>query len=114
MSDEKILSRIEKLLRLAAPSSNSTEHERASAALEAAKLISEHGLGIGVRVEDEKPKSKRATKGVWALLVALQHCSCSHCWKVISPGDHVWLRVVERNGGNHVEYRHNYAPCDAL
>lgn len=46
MADRKVVERVEKLLRLAAPSSNTSEHERASAALEAARLVAEHGLTV--------------------------------------------------------------------
>jgi hypothetical protein len=42
----KVIERAEKLLRLASPTSGSTEHERAAAALEAAKLIAEHDLVV--------------------------------------------------------------------
>lgn len=54
----KIVERVNKLLRLAAPSGGSTEGERTSAALEAAKLISEHGLTVA-EPPPPPPKNQR-------------------------------------------------------
>lgn len=45
-TDKQIVDRVEKLLRLAAPSMNTSESERSSAALAAASLIAEHGLVV--------------------------------------------------------------------
>lgn len=53
--DVKILSRVEKLLKLAAPTSGTTEAERTSAALEAAKMIAAHNLVVRER-EAARPK----------------------------------------------------------
>ena len=58
--EPKIAERIAKLLRLAAPSSGTTEGERASAALEAAKLIAEHKLVVAEPQPVEKPRQRRA------------------------------------------------------
>ena len=56
MADHDIGVRIAKLLRLASPKSGSTEPERASAALEAAKLFGDHDLLI---IPAPPPKPKR-------------------------------------------------------
>lgn len=56
--DPKIVARIEKLLRLAAPTSGTTEPERQSAALEAAKLFAQHDLCVKPR----EPVKKRASQ----------------------------------------------------
>ena len=62
-ADTKTLRRVENLLRLAKPSAGSTEHERASAALEAAKLIAEHDLVVRNREEaPAPPKRPRAPR----------------------------------------------------
>lgn len=103
-ADAKIIERIGKLLRLAAPSSGSTEAERSSAALEAARLIDEHGVAIA---EPKDKSKKRVAQGVWVHTQALQHCSCSACHGLIAPGDVVWFRVVNHQR----EYRHNTKPC---
>lgn len=107
MASEKVLDRVEKLLRLAAPSSNSTEHERASAALKAAELIEEHGLTFR---EPSKKSEHRATvaRNVWILTVAIQYTSCSHCGGKISRADVVWRRVLPDLT---IEHRHNCKPC---
>lgn len=53
MADAKIIRRVENLLRLARPDANTSDHERASAALEAAKLFAEHDLVV--RDKNEAP-----------------------------------------------------------
>jgi len=108
MSNDRILDRIEKLRRLAAASSNSTEAERASAALEMVRLMEEHDVAVKREHEAEEEKKKRVAKNVWVLSVALHHVSCSHCCKVIAPRDIIWIRVMP---DNRVEYRHKYKPC---
>ena len=106
-TDPKVLERIGKLLRLAAPSSGTTEAERASAALEAARLIEEFDVDVSSKPE-AKPHPTRVSRGVWVPSVALQHCSCSWCSQLIAPGDVVWIRV---RADNFIDYRHNYEPC---
>jgi hypothetical protein len=109
-ASDKILKRIENLLRLAAPTSNTTEAERSNAALEAARLIQEHA--VSVRPEDPPAPPKRSQGGVvhgaWVLTQALQWCNCSHCNNKISQGDIVWVRVLSVA---RVDYRHNCKPC---
>ncbi len=110
--EDKTLRRIEKLLRLAAPSSNSTEAERVSAALEVAKLFDEHPFAIvpvaeGQARERAEHKRARVARNVWMMTIALQHCNCSHCNTLISRGDHVWVRIID----NRAEFRHNAGPC---
>lgn len=46
-ADPKIVERVKKLLRLAAPDSGAAPNERESAAVEAAKLIAVHGISVG-------------------------------------------------------------------
>jgi hypothetical protein len=52
-ADDKIVDRVKKLLRLAAPDSGATLGERESAAVEAAKLIAVHGVVIGGETKTE-------------------------------------------------------------
>ena len=107
MTDPKIIERIGKLLRLAAPSSGTTVSERSSAALEAAKLIDEHGVAIQASANGA-PSRGRVAHGVWVLTQAVDHCSCGKCHQLISRGDVVWLRVTESLSR---EYRHNAGHC---
>jgi hypothetical protein len=108
--DDKTLSRISKLLKLAAPSSNTTVAERESAALEAARLIAEFDVSIGESAEIPT-EPKHVSQNTWMRSVALQFCSCSYCNKQISRGDVVWIKV---RPSLDVEYRHNYAPCAVI
>ena len=111
MSPDKIVERVEKLLRLAAPRSGSTEPERASAALEAAKLIDEHDLVVSREEKRRKREASIVMKDVWFMSIALDFCSCSACSELISKGDHVWTRVVR---AGQAEYRHNMVPCNMI
>lgn len=106
MSDPKVLERIAKLLRLAAPVSGTSEAERASAALEAARLIHEHGVAIA-HAEEKPSKRGKVSSGAWVKTQSLDHCSCSYCGQLISPRDVVWLRIVN----DQREFRHNAGPC---
>lgn len=56
------LKRIENLLRLAAPASGTSEHERASAALEAARLIAEHDLTVVPKETVKVPIRRERTR----------------------------------------------------
>lgn len=60
MAESKVVQRVEKLLRLARPDAGSSEHERASAALEAAKLIAENNLVV--REKEAAPARPAAPK----------------------------------------------------
>jgi hypothetical protein len=102
-SDDKIVDRVEKLLRLAAPDSNTTESERASAALEAARLVAEHGL-----VVSRRGANVEVAPHAWVLTQALNYHGCSHCGSVISPRDIIWMRTLP---GHRQEYRHNSPKC---
>jgi hypothetical protein len=127
--DLKIIDRIEKLLRLAAPSTNS-EHERTSAALEAARLFSEYPLMI---VPKEKKRSTRSRakppappqqspwaptivpqsfslKPGWCRSVAARDsvCDIEDCGGPIYRGDPVWMRM----DAYRVLYIHVDGPCD--
>jgi hypothetical protein len=110
-ADEKTLERIAKLLRLAAPSSGTTDAERESAALEVARLFEEHDIDLGAavsrpRVQQEAPR--KVSPHAWVLTIALQYCNCEFCNTPISRGDAAWVRVMP---GARVLYRHNYSPC---
>jgi hypothetical protein len=129
--DLKIIERIEKLLRLAAPSTNS-EHERTSAALEAARLFSEHPVMIAPK---EKKRSSRSRtkpsapppqhqspwastfvpsaytqKPGWCRSVAARDAACDleECGGPIAKGDPVWMCME----GYRVKYLHVDGPCD--
>lgn len=106
MTSEKVIERIGKLLRLAAPSSGTTVAERSAAALEAAKLIDEHG--VAMQATKGKSEGRRAVAhGVWVLTQAIDRCACSACGNLISPRDIVWIRVVNLER----EFRHNAGHC---
>lgn len=114
-ADTKTLERVQKLLRLAAPSSGTTDAERASAALEAARLIEENDVEIGGRSLTpeprlSKPRSQPAGPlyNVWVVSVAAHNRGCVACGGVISADDIVLVRVNERLER---EYKHRYAPC---
>lgn len=105
---DKVLDRVEKLIRLAAPTSGTTQSERESAALEIVRLICEHNLTL----RETPPAEARAVhiaRHAWVLTIALQHSGCSSCGGKISPGDRIWARV---RPDDIVEFRHNYLkPC---
>jgi len=115
--DDKILARVERLLRLAAPSSNTTLQEREVAAVEAARLIEEHDLVLTRRErrgrasrEREREASGRRPRAAasdenWSLRRVQQHTHCSFCSGLISPGDVVWFNSTSRRSV------HNYDPC---
>jgi hypothetical protein len=58
-ADQKVLDRVGKLLRLAAPNSGGTDAERESAMMEAAKLIAENNLVVA----PAPPKQRRPRPG---------------------------------------------------
>lgn len=137
MSDRKLGERIEKLLRLAAPSSNSTEAERISAALEAARLFAGSALVIASKPEPPPPRKKtHASRGGWtqppearyaqpvtfnsvggpfshpgsgwAPTTAQDSEMCSHCGETIDKGAAAWVQIK----GFTVMYLHNgNGPC---
>lgn len=102
MGDKKrAIDRVEKLLRVAAPDSGATQHERESAALAVVDLILEHSL----TVREPEIKTVKIAKHAWVMTIALQYVGCSACGRLISRGDRVWARV---RPDDNVEYRHNY------
>lgn len=118
--DDKILARVERLLRLAAPSSNTTLQEREVAAVEAAKLIEEHDLVV-TRREARRTRSARyereasyprkpsvTSEGEWILQTIHRHSHCSACNGLIAPGDVVWISLMRQM------IVHNYTPCDFM
>lgn len=109
-ADQKTLQRLSKLLRLAGPSSGTSEAERASAALEAARLIEEHDIDFGAEKPQRASRStgRASVKNVWVLSMAPYNCGCAECHKPISKSDIVWIKVQPDLG---VLYRHNYGRC---
>lgn len=65
-----VIDRVEKLLRLASPKSGTTEHERASAALEVVKLIEENDLIVRERKAEPAPRRRKrereTSQGAWS------------------------------------------------
>jgi len=129
--DQKIIERIEKLLRLAAPSTNS-EHERTSAALEAARLFSEHPVMVAPKEKKRSTRSRAKPpapppqhqspwaptivpqsfnqKPGWCRSVAARDSVCvdQDCGGAIYRGDPVWMRM----DAFRVEYIHADGPCE--
>ena len=62
MSPDRAVERVEKLLRLASPSSGTTDAERTLAALEAAKLFAEHDLVVSTKAAKEISSFKARTR----------------------------------------------------
>lgn len=122
MVDRKLLSRVEKLLRLAGPQSNTTEAERTSAALEAARLFNENGFLIAAKEEKEKVSRRRPAPAnppsyvghnyqsfaPWFRSVATSDSVCvdPDCDEAIERGDDVWARENGR-----IEYLHFGRDC---
>lgn len=103
--DRRVIERVEKLLRLAAPTSGTTEHERISAALAAAKLFSENNLSVQESVT-AKPKISRARRpnvrprpesgqppGFYPS-IASRDADCYDCGRQIAAGSAAWERRV--------------------
>lgn len=113
--DSRLLDRIDKLMKLAAPDSGTTDHERTSAALEAARLYAEHGVTLSDRQRDDKRPHRRDKDKVhehaWVLSIALQHAGCSACGGKISRADAVFIRV---RTDMTLEYLHNMRPCSVM
>lgn len=109
MTEAKVIERVGKLLRLAAPSSNTTLAERTAAALEAAKLIDEHKIAITGAQSPGKSGGgiNKVSKDTWVLTQSLDHHGCTCCGGMISRGDVVWFRSV--NGER--QFRHNAGRC---
>jgi hypothetical protein len=60
VADDKIVARVRKLLAVAAPTSGASQNEREMAALEAAKLIAEHGVAVGAAAPAPLPRRSPA------------------------------------------------------
>lgn len=101
--DDKVVSLVEKLLRLAAPSSGTTDHERVSAALEAARLIEEHDLEV---IRRPIPEPLLIVPSPWTRSIAIYHwypgCRCYVCRDAIDQQLIVWTRSV----GRQRQFRH--------
>lgn len=127
--DKKVLDRVEKLIRLAAPSSNTTIEERQSAALEACKIIAENDLTVKPK-EEKKKRTRHANtysqpqawgpqapwggqaqnppQG-WARSRAARDgwCEDPECRGPIAKGDQVWARII----GFDTQYLHLGGDC---
>jgi hypothetical protein len=123
----RAVERVQKLLRLAAPDSGTTEHERANAALEVAKIIAEHGLAVAV--PEPVVKKRRATPrpqaqpppqrhhsyeyrqwappsgSDWTEADVPSRCNCVVCGRLLCAGEVGWFAP------NH-GYRHYDITCD--
>jgi hypothetical protein len=120
MGDDRVIARVDKLLRLAAPDSNTSEHERASAALEACRIISENNLSVCRRTVEKKraaraprqratPASKPTDVNNWRQGIAQFDAPCAdpECEQAIHAGDPVWARFC----GFTEQYIHVGADC---
>ncbi len=109
MADQKTLDRVAKLLRLADPKSGAPEPERASAALECAKIIAEHGLSVVV--PPTPPKRRRApaptpapiyhapryprSNSNWTEASPLWAVSCIMCGRLIQPEESAFVDIMQ-------------------
>jgi hypothetical protein len=125
---KKLIERVEKLLRLAAPSSNTTEPERISAALEAAKVFSENDLVVRVRSKERRrePEWKREQPITWGAAwkqarntspqfdwvqgIARHDVTCADptCGGLIERGEPVWMKATAVG----FKYLHCDGPCE--
>lgn len=108
----KALRHVEKLLRLASSSSGASDPERASAALEVVRLITEHDFTVCPREpprhqtqKTQKPPRRAypsAAQPAWHKSTSAQVTTCSsvECGVVIPRGAVIWRRV----DGFRVEY----------
>lgn len=121
-TSQQLIAQVEKLLRLAAPSSGSTEHERAVAGIEAARLFVEHDLTVQAREPVRRaaarqpapprrwPPSPMAPPGQnWRRSVAARDSLCDDpdCQGMIFEGDPVWMKM----SGFKAKYIHIGGPC---
>lgn len=82
----KAITRAEKLLRLAADRST-TDAERASAAVEVARIITEYRLRLTA------PPRQIAT-GKWRKSIATREDRCARCLKRIAIGEKIYAKSV--------------------
>lgn len=89
----KILRRIENLIRLT--TSSTFDGERTNAAVEAVRLIHEHGVGL-TTTPAPKPARKRVRPSTqqmsdWKVRVASKDGECGECGLPYSRGDSIWF-----------------------
>lgn len=98
----KAIRHVEKLLRLASPSSGASDPERASAALEVVRLIAEHDLTVIPRERQTQKTQKLARRPypapappAWHKSTSAQPTICSsvECDAMIPRGAVLWRRV---------------------
>ncbi len=92
--------RVEKLLRLAGPSSRAEVHERASAALEVARMYEDGEFTV--REARSRHTVRPATGLKWAKSIAARESACAICEGVVERGENVWTRI----SGFKSEYLH--------
>lgn len=85
---DRVLERVSKLLRLAAPDSQASEAERASAALEVVRLIVECDLRL------TSPRQSDKSSGKWKPGAAARLDLCSFCRGPIGIGEKVLVKSV--------------------
>jgi hypothetical protein len=125
--DPKIIERVGKLLRLAAPSAGGTVAEQVNAMTEAAKLIDEHGLVVAQAPPKERKRkrpSQAATSNTpvdpniwirhvrwvppttqdWTASVAHATHECCACHQPLVVGEAIWVST-------YYGYRHYNITC---
>ncbi len=110
-AEAKIIDRIQKLWRLASPTSGSTEAERASAALTALDMMDKHGISLDINTSNYRAAASSeertyAVRDVWMRVQSQGHSRCSACSNLISPGDMIYVRPVRDQF--EYEFRHHY------
>jgi uncharacterized protein DUF2786 len=98
MLREKAIERVRKLLALASPGSGASEEEARTAAMQAVRLVAEHGLSV----DDAPPASAVDLDQVTTLAFrvieleqALARTKAAHAAKT-REGDRLWNLVVEQ------------------
>lgn len=110
-ADKRILERVNKLLRLAGPSSGTTEAERVSAALAAADLVEKHNLTVieaepvsraSMRAPQKRapssssayaPIRRRPSPPQFRMSIAARSGVCMECDEPIEENSKVWFRL---------------------
>jgi len=106
----RAIERAQKLLRLAAPDSGTTDAERSNAALLAAKLIAEHKLVVAAAPEPifkkrrspKQPQARATTTWArwsapavpsvdWTEVRVPQRCDCAVCGNTLWAGEAAWF-----------------------
>jgi hypothetical protein len=97
MLREKAIERVQKLLKLAAPNSGATEEEARSAAVQAVRLVAEHGLSVGDAPQASAVDLDQVTRLAFRVIElehALERTKAAHVART-REDDRLWARVVE-------------------